>query len=249
MISKLDIKNNEVVNELVSFIFVKQNNKNYKFNYFPNDFYWIRKEIKKQNVFYIKENTFKLIIITDEEEINYLYFEDVSYLKKNLDVLKEKELLISKDNQLTNDLVLLNKNNKTTFTLALKLNNKILKESIDKKYLVVPLYKYLLDDYLKIHSENYYQNHDVLVCIKSNEMIGYLDYKGSEILEIYSLKKNDEMYKETIKQLLLNYFKNSNQDNAIYQIEDIKTYEFLISIGFEKEEENILFSFKRNNYD
>lgn len=242
MINKLDIKDNDLVNELVNYIFVKQNNKNYKFNYFPNDFYWIRKEIKNQNVFYIKENTFKLIIITDEEEINYLYFEDISYLENNLDILKDKELLILKDNQLTNDLILLNKNNKTTYTLSLKINNKILKESIDKRYFVVPLYKHLIDDYLKIHSNNYYQNHDVLVCIKNNEMIGYLDYKDSEILEINSLKK-DEVYKETIKQLLLHYLKNSNQDHVIYQVEDVEAYEYLITIGFEKVEENILFSF------
>ena len=54
-------------------------------------------------------------------------------------------------------------------------------------------------------------------------MIGYLDYKDSEILEINSLKK-DEVYKETIKQLLLHYLKNSNQDHVIYQVEDVETY-------------------------
>lgn len=242
MINKLNIKDNNLINELVNFIFVKQNSKNYKLNYFPNDFYWIRKELKKQNVFYIKENTFKLIIITNEEEINYLYFEDISYLKNNLNILKDKELLILKDNSFINDLVLLNENNKITYTLKLKLNNKILKENIDKKYVVVPLYKHLVNDYLKIHSKKHYQNHDVLVCIKNNEMIGYLDYKDSEILEINSLKK-DEIYKETIKQLLLNYLKISHQNNIVYQVEDDETYEYLITIGFEKIEENILFYF------
>ena len=93
-----------------------------------------------------------------------------------------------------------------------------------------------------INFTNHYQNHDVLVCIKNNEMIGYLDYKDSEILEINSLKK-DEIYKETIKQLLLNYLKISHQNNIVYQVEDDETYEYLITIGFEKIEENILFYF------
>lgn len=243
MISKLNIKDNNLINELVNFIFVKQNSKNYKFKCFPSDFYWIRKELKKQNVFYIKENTFNLIIITDEVKINYLYFEKISYLKNNLDILHDKELLISKDNYLINDLVLLNKNNRTTYILALRHNNQILKHSIDKRYIVVPLNKHLVDDYLRNHSNHYYQNHYVLVCIKNNEMIGYLDYKGSEILEINSLKNHDEIYKQTIKQLLLNYLKTNNQENVIYQTKDIETCEYLIAIGFEKVEENILLSF------
>ena len=136
MISKLDINNHDLVNELVNFIFVKQNNKNFSFNTFPKDFNGIRYFIKKYDVLYIKEADIKLIMVYDTKEVQYLYFKDILYLKQNVTYLKGRKLIINKENILTNELINMNiyNNNKNhyqaTFNLKLDINNKVLKQQL-----------------------------------------------------------------------------------------------------------------------
>ena len=105
--------------------------------------------------------------------------------------------------------------------------------------LYLPLLKHLINDYLSIHSNNHYQNQNTLVCIKNNEMIGYLDFKEDEIFEICSISKKEEIFKKTIEQLLLNYLISTNKKEVIYQTDDVDTYNLLIELGFIKIEENI----------
>jgi hypothetical protein len=248
MVNKVAVKDYELANEIVNFIFVKQNNKNYCFNYFPKDFYGIRYYIKKYDVIYIKEEDIKLIVVCNNEEIEYLYFKDIIYLKQNIQYLKGKELLINKDNILANELINMNIDDNinsfyTSFTLKMDINNKIFKQQLNKKYIVIPLLKHLINDYLSIHSNNHYQNQNTLVCIKNNEMIGYLDFKEDEIFEICSISKKEEIFKKTIEQLLLNYLISTNKKEVIYQTDDLNTYNLLIELGFIKIEENINMEF------
>ena len=241
--NKVDVKDYEFVNEIVDFIFVKQNNKNYCFNNIPKDFNGIRYHIKHLDVFYIKENTIKLLFISNNNLINYLYFEDISYFDDNINFFKNKKIEINKENVVTNELINHYNNFKTFFVLKFDFTKKLVKDQIDNRYKVIPLLKHLVNDYIKIHSDNKYSNNKSIVCIKNNEMVGYLDFNDEDILEIVSCSDNKEIYYNTIKQLLLNFLVLSNRKEIITRTNDLNVYKTLIDFGFIKIEENIRLEF------
>lgn len=243
MIKKLNINDINIINELVNFIFVKQSTKDYKINDFPNYFYGIKYYLKKQTVYYIKEDTIKLILVFGEEEIDYLYFEDIQYLIDNLNLINNKALTINKNNILNNDLLNINENNNTYNILELNFRKKMFNDNKNKKYIIHPVNKYNLKPYLQIHSSNKYHKYCALVCIKNNEIVGYLDYKGKEILEVGGLIKKDEINQVTVKQLFFTYLKISKRKYILYETDDLKTYNYLINVGFKKIEENIKYKF------
>ena len=70
-------------------------------------------------------------------------------------------------------------------------------------------------------------------------MIGYLDFEDGEILEICSISKNEDIYKQTVEQLLLNYLINAKVNKVVYQTDDLKTYNILKELGFIITEENL----------
>lgn len=243
MIKKLNKKDFDLVNEIVNFVFVKQNNFNYVFEYFPNDFYNIRQYIKNNTVLYNDENGINFILIKDKEEVNFLYFNDVKYLKECLSEINGLQLVVNSNNVLLNDIKTLNITYTESKVLQLSLTNKDIKKLQDSKYLIIPLQKHLLEEYLEIHSENVYDKCYTMVCIKNNELIGYIDFDDEEIIEISSTLKDKILTTYLYKQLFLKYLEVTRQNKLIYQTDQDLAREELESMGFEVIEENVNFEF------
>ena len=84
MINSNNDMNVEILNELVNFVFVKQNSFDSYFETLSKDIKEIRNVIKQNNIKYIKENEeIKFVSIEQMNknniEILFLYFEDYKY--------------------------------------------------------------------------------------------------------------------------------------------------------------------------
>lgn len=228
MIDKLNCNNQELLNEIVSFIFIKQSLQKYYLNTFPKKIEEIKKEIKHCLVLYLKNNAFNIIIVIENDIIKYFYALSLDDLKQSLPYIKGKKILITnKEHFLLNidDIQLKSiKINKTIYhNIQIKHNsNYIFNKNSD--YLINSLQSHLLDEYYEIHQGKIESNVKTLVCIKNNEMIGYLDYIDDKIINIgYINNINKQVFLLTIIEYYLHLY---NYKQVNYYCDDGQLNEF-----------------------
>lgn len=240
MINKLINKEDINLNDIVNYIFIKQNNFNTYCKKFEKDLKKIRKEVKlasdKIKINYIKEdNNIKFVSYeTIEEEsktINIIFigFEDIKYFDEYKQYLKSEynnykiNIKLTKFHILYSDLLnddyfSINKNIKTLEVYESKLNK--LKYRMNQDIIVMPLENYQLDEYKEIHISKFKKTKKIknLVVIYNNEMIGYFDYipteELNEIVE-YKINENIKDKEVVIGKALIHIFDNHGKFNNI----------------------------------
>lgn len=228
-INKLSNNDLNLLNEIINFIFIKQNTKNYKFNYFPKTLLEIRKKVKNKNVYYQKENELNSIIVVNDDKILFCYFSSIEFFKNNILFLKKHKLIIDLNNELFNYFNILQIKTNIYYKIRLtKINNIKNNNYIGK---VISLPSYLKEEYEEIHKELINYNNKTLILIKNNELIGYLDYYKNIIINIYSVEKNDNLLC-SLTLLIKSYLKNENCSYINYIVEEKELSTFL-KLGFE----------------
>lgn len=227
-INKLSNNDLNLLNEIINFIFIKQNINNYKFNYFPKTLLEIRKKVKNNNVYYQKENEINSIIVVNDNKILFCYFSSIEFLKNNILFLKKHKLIIDLNNELFSYFNILQIKTNIYYKIRLtKINNIKNNNYIGK---VISLPSYLKEEYEEIHKELINYNNKTLILIKNNELIAYLDYYKNTIINIYSVEKNDNLLC-SLTLLIMSYLKNENCSYINYIVEEKELSTFL-KLGF-----------------
>lgn len=228
MIDKLNCNNQELLNEIVSFIFVKQSFQQYYLNTFPKKIEEIKKEIKNCTVLYLKNNVFNIIIVIEKDVIKYLYVLSLDDLKQCLPYIKGKKIFITNEKHFLMNIddkqLKAIKIKKTIhYNIQIKHNSNYISNK-NSNYLINSLQSYLFDEYYEIHQGKIEANVKTLVCIKNNEMIGYLDYIDDKIINIgYINNINKQVFLLTIIEYYLHLY---NYKQVNYYCDDGQLNEF-----------------------
>lgn len=222
VINNLNINDKILINEIVNFIFIKQSFKQYYINTFPKKIDEIKKEIQENIVLYQKNNEFNLIIVMKKEKVKYLYFSSFDIIEQCLPYLKSKQLLLTNNDHLLlsiNDNQLMKFNiNKVIYKHIIIKHNPKYEGKKNKNYIIKQLMPYLYDEYYDIHCGKIEENIQTLVCIKNNEMIGYLDYIDDKIINIGYTNSINNNIKYLFLIMIEYYLKHFNYKKVDYYI-------------------------------
>lgn len=260
MINSNNDMNVEILNELVNFVFVKQNSFDSYFETLSKDIKEIRNVIKQNNIKYIKENEeIKFVSIEQMNknniEILFLYFEDYKYFDEYKELINKEysnykiQISLRKFNPNYDNL-----QNDSFFKEIKKIQNLELFESKVNKlkyrmlsdYVLTELLDHLKEDYKNLHKTEIIKNKNIkkIVCIYNNEMISYFDVllneDNNEIIEYHineNFKKKDLVIGRFVVYILDKINKNINI--KIKLIND-KNLQFFLDCGFLLTSEQLL---------